>query len=84
MMDRRQYWALVFLALTAIGAVVVLCLFAFSSDEGGVRAASNRARVSRLADAVTGEEGDGDAAEDEESDAAETPRAEPASAKSEK
>ena len=83
MMDRRQYWALVFLALTAVGAVVVLCLFAFSSDEGGVRAASNRARVSRLADEVTGEDGDGDAAE-EESDAAETPRAEPASASGEK
>ena len=82
MMDRRQYWALVFLALTAIGAVAVLCLFAFSSDEGGVRAASNRARVSRLADEVTGEEGDGDAAE-EESDAAETQHAELASAKSE-
>ena len=83
-MDRRQYWALVFLALTAIGAMVVICLFAFSSDEGGVRVASNRARVSRLADEVTGAEGDGDAAEDEESDAAETPRAEPASASGEK
>ena len=81
-MDRRQYWVLIFLALTAMGAVVVLCLFAFSSDEGGVRAASNRARVSRLADEVTGEEGD--AAEGEESDVAETPRAEPASASGEK
>ena len=83
-MDRRQYWVLIFLALTAMGAVVVLCLFAFSSDEGGVRAASNRARVSRLSDEVTGEEGDGDAAEDEESDAAETQHAEPASASGEK
>ena len=83
-MDRRQYWVLVFLALTAIGAVAVLCLFAFSSDEGGVRAASNRARVSRLADEVTGEDGDGDAAADEESDAAETQHAELASASGEK